>query len=189
MRIDAKNKDNGVVLHPDGKVIGDGVPQFKQTVEEYINSGVDWLIIDLAKVPLMDSSALGTVIAAFLKLQERNSKLVLTNAQKSILDVLAITKLDNLDTLPFIRICTAYELDGKTIDYFPGTIHALERVKPVYEEMPGWQTDISGILEYDKLPEQTIKYIEKLEELLSCPVNFISVGPERNQTIWKKPIL
>src|SRR4030042_4166452 len=102
---------------------------------------------------------------------------------------LAITKLDNLDTLPFIRICTAYELDGKTIDYFPGTLSALERVKPIYEEMPGWQTDISGILEYDKLPEQAIKYIEKLEELLSCPVNLISVGPESSQTIWKKPIL
>ncbi len=96
MRINAKNKDNGVVLHPDGKVIGDGVPQFKQTVEEHIDSGIDWLIIDLAHVPLMDSSALGTVIAAFLKLQKRSGKLVLTNAQKSILDVLAITKLDSL---------------------------------------------------------------------------------------------
>ncbi len=102
---------------------------------------------------------------------------------------LAITKLDNLDTLPAIRICTAYELDGKTIDYFPGTLSALERVKPVYEEMPGWQTDISGIREYEKLPERAIKYIERLEELLSCPVCFISVGPERSQTIWKKPIL
>ncbi|UCC17681.1 MAG: adenylosuccinate synthase [Dehalococcoidales bacterium] len=102
---------------------------------------------------------------------------------------LAITKLDNLDTLPVIRICTAYELDGKTIDYFPGTISALERVKPIYEEMPGWQTDISGVLEYDGLPEKTKKYIARLEELLSCPVNFISVGPERSQTIWKQPIV
>ncbi len=102
---------------------------------------------------------------------------------------LAITKLDNLDTLPVIRICTAYKLDGETIDYFPGTLSTLERVKPIYEEMPGWQTDISGILDYDKLPEQAKKYIERLEEILSCPVNFISVGPERNQTIWKKPIL
>ena len=102
---------------------------------------------------------------------------------------LAITKLDNLDTLPVIRICTAYELDGKTIDYFPSTISDLERVKPVYEEMPGWETDISGILEYNNLPEQARNYLERLEELLSCPVNFISVGPERSQTIWKNPIL
>ena len=96
MRIDAENKNNGVILHPDGKVIGDGVPQFKRTVDEYINSGVDWLIIDLAKVPLMDSSALGTVIAAFLKLQGKNGKLALVNAHDSILDVLAITKLNSL---------------------------------------------------------------------------------------------
>lgn len=96
MRINAENKHNGVVLHPDGKVIGDSVPQFKQTVDEYINSGVDWLIIDLAHVPLMESSALGTVIAAFLKLRERNGKLVLTNAQRNILDVLDITKLNSL---------------------------------------------------------------------------------------------
>ncbi len=96
MRIDATNEDNGVVLHLDGKVIGDGVPQFKQTIEEWLDLGIDWLIIDLAKVPLMDSSALGTVIAAFLKLREKDGKLVLLNAQKSILDVLAITKLNSL---------------------------------------------------------------------------------------------
>lgn len=96
MRIDAKNKNNGVILHLNGKVIGDGVPQFRHTIEERINSGAEWLIIDLAKVPLMDSSALGAIIAAFLKLQEKNGKLVLLNAQKGILDVLAITKLDSL---------------------------------------------------------------------------------------------
>ncbi len=96
MRIETKDKDNGAVLHPDGKIIGDGVPQFKQAVEECINSGVDWLIIDLDQVPLMDSSALGTVIAAFLKLQKKNGKLALVNAQSSILDVLAITKLNSL---------------------------------------------------------------------------------------------
>ena len=96
MRINTKNKDNGIVLSLNGKVIGDSVSQFKQTVDESIGSGIDWLIIDLAEVPLMDSSALGTVIAAFLRLQEKKGKLVLLNAQKSILDVLAITKLNSL---------------------------------------------------------------------------------------------
>jgi len=96
MRIDTKSKDNGAILHLNGKVIGDGVPQLKRTIEEQINSGANWLIIDLAEVPLMDSSALGTIIAAFLKLREKNGKLVLLNAQKNILDVLAITKLDSL---------------------------------------------------------------------------------------------
>jgi len=96
MRIDTRSKDNGAILHLNGKVIGDGVPQLKQAIEERINSGADWLIIDLAEVPLMDSSALGTIIAAFLKLRERNGKLVLLNARENILDVLAITKLDSL---------------------------------------------------------------------------------------------
>jgi anti-sigma B factor antagonist len=96
MRIDAKSKNNGAILHLNGKVIGDGVPQLRQTIEERINLGVDWLIIDLAEVPLMDSSALGTIIAAFLKLREKDGKLVLLNARKNIRDVLAITKLDSL---------------------------------------------------------------------------------------------
>ena len=96
MRIDTKSKDNGVILHLSGKIIGDSVPRLKQTIEERIDSGADWLILDLAEVPLMDSSALGTIIAAFLRLQDRKGKLALLNAQKSILDVLSITKLDSL---------------------------------------------------------------------------------------------
>jgi len=96
MRIDAKSKDSGAILHLDGKVIGDSVPRLKKTIEERIDSGAEWLIIDLAKVPLMDSSALGTIIAAFLRLREKNGKLVLLNAQDSIRDVLSVTKLDTL---------------------------------------------------------------------------------------------
>jgi anti-sigma B factor antagonist len=96
MRIDAKSKDSGAILHLHGKVIGDSVPRFKQKVDESIDSGAKWLIIDLAKVPLMDSSALGTIIAAFLELKKKNGKLVLLNAQESILNVLAVTKLDTL---------------------------------------------------------------------------------------------
>jgi adenylosuccinate synthase len=102
---------------------------------------------------------------------------------------LAITKLDNLDTLPVIKICTAYELDGRKTDNFPGTISDLERVKPVYEEMEGWQTDISDVRSYEDLPVRARKYIDRLEELIGCPVNFIGVGPERSETVWKSPIL
>lgn len=96
MKIDTINKDNGAILRLSGKVIGDGVSQLKQTIEKQVNSGVNWLIIDLTAVPLMDSSALGTIISAFLKLKDKNGKLTLLNAQKSIRDVLAITKLDSL---------------------------------------------------------------------------------------------
>ncbi len=96
MKIDIENKQDGVLLHLEGKIIGDSVTKLKQTIEELIESGIKWLIIDLAGVPLMDSSALGTIIMAFLKLKERNGKLMLLYAQKSIIDILNITKLNTL---------------------------------------------------------------------------------------------
>lgn len=101
----------------------------------------------------------------------------------------AITRLDILDTLPSLKICVGYRLDGKTIDYFPSNIAALERCQPVYEEVPGWQAPISHIREYRQLPLQARRYIARLEELISCPVNIICVGPERGQTIEVKPVL
>ncbi len=101
----------------------------------------------------------------------------------------AITRLDILDTFPRLKICIAYELDGHTIDYFPGNVATLERCQPIYEELPGWQTPTNHIREYDKLPLEARQYIARLEELISCPVNLICVGPEREQTIQKMPIL
>ncbi|MDQ1328469.1 MAG: anti-sigma factor antagonist [Candidatus Poribacteria bacterium] len=96
MKIDVENKDNGAILHLEGKIIGDGVALFKQVIEEQISSNINWLILDLSAVPLMDSSALGTIIMAFLRLKERKGKIVLLYAQKSILEILNITKLDSL---------------------------------------------------------------------------------------------
>jgi adenylosuccinate synthase len=101
----------------------------------------------------------------------------------------AITRLDILDVLPSLKICVAYELDGKKIGYFPGSIAALARCKPVYEEMPGWQTDTTAIRRFDQLPVAARNYVLRIEELISCPVNLICVGPEREQTIEKTPIL
>ena len=100
----------------------------------------------------------------------------------------AITRLDILDTLPSLKICVGYELDGKTIDNFPSSIAALERCQPVYEELPGWQTPTTDIREYEKLPPQARQYVSRLEELISCPADFICVGPEREQTIERKPV-
>ena len=101
----------------------------------------------------------------------------------------AITRLDILDTFPRLKICIAYELDGHTIDYFPGNVATLERCQPIYEELPGWQPPTTNIRDYDKLPLQAQQYLTRLEELISCPVNLICVGPEREQTIHKTPIL
>ena len=101
----------------------------------------------------------------------------------------AITRLDILDVLPRLKICVGYELDGKIIDYFPASVTALARCKPVYEELPGWEALTSDIRSYNRLPAKARQYIKRLEELISCPVNLICVGPEREQVIQKTPIL
>jgi adenylosuccinate synthase len=101
---------------------------------------------------------------------------------------IALTRLDILDTLPSIKICTAYELDGKKTHQFPASIASLERCKPVYEEMPGWQTDIANIREFSRLPEAARKYVARLEDLIGCPITLVSVGPGREQSIELKPI-
>ncbi|MBA7666295.1 Adenylosuccinate synthetase [subsurface metagenome] len=101
----------------------------------------------------------------------------------------AITRLDILDVLPRLKICVGYKLNGKTIDYVPSNIAALEKCQPIYEELPGWQTPISDIRQYEQLPLQARQYVTRLEELISCPVKLISVGARREQTIIKMPII
>jgi len=101
----------------------------------------------------------------------------------------AITRLDILDAFPHLKICVGYKLDGHTIDYFPANVAALERCQPIYEELPGWQTPTSHMRQYEQLPLEARQYVARLEELISCPVNLICVGPAREQTIQKTPIL
>ena len=101
----------------------------------------------------------------------------------------AITRLDILDTLPRLKICVAYKLDGQTINYFPGNIAALERCQPVYEELAGWQTPTSNVRNYQQLPAQARQYLARLEELINCPISLVCVGPERHQTIEVRPVL
>ena len=101
----------------------------------------------------------------------------------------AITRLDILDTLPRLKICVGYKLDGKRIDYFPSSIAALDKCQPIYEELPGWQVPTTHIRQYEQLPAKARQYLARLEELAGCPINLICVGPEREQTIHKMPIL
>ena len=101
----------------------------------------------------------------------------------------AITRFDVLDILPLVKICVGYKLDGETIDYFPSSAAALDRCQPVYEELPGWQTTTSHIRQYEQLPTEARQYLDRLEELISCPVKLISVGPGREQTITVGSIL
>ncbi|MFC1970362.1 adenylosuccinate synthase, partial [Chloroflexota bacterium] len=97
----------------------------------------------------------------------------------------AITRLDVLDTQPRLKICTGYMLDGKTIDYFPAGITALERCQPVYEEMPGWESSTGDARQFDRLPPKAQSYVNRLEELIGCPASIVSVGERREQTIQR----
>jgi Adenylosuccinate synthetase (EC 6.3.4.4) len=104
------------------------------------------------------------------------------------LSAIALTHLDIFDGFPSIKICTAYEFNGKALDYFPSDSFILEKCQPVCEELPGWQEPTSEIRDFENLPAGARNYISRLEELLSCPISFISVGPKREQAIEVKPI-
>ena len=111
---------------------------------------------------------------------------VLKNAARlNSLTGLAITKLDVLDNLDEIKICTAYEYNGETFKNFPAQIKVLSEAKPVYETMPGWKQDITKIRDYDQLPENAKKYLDRIQELSGVDIKIVSVGPEREATIIK----
>lgn len=99
---------------------------------------------------------------------------------------IALTKLDVLQNLPQLKICVAYDLDGKRLDYLPQNEGDLERVKPIYETLPGFEDDIDQCKSFAELPREVQNYIKRIEELVNVPVEYISVGPERSQTIIGK---
>ncbi|MEX2159172.1 MAG: adenylosuccinate synthase [Dehalococcoidia bacterium] len=97
----------------------------------------------------------------------------------------ALTRLDVLDNFPAIELCTSYELDGERVDRFPATTGVLERVKPVFEEHKGWLKETSSARKFSDLPQGAQRYVERIEELLGCPIEYVSVGPERDQIILR----
>lgn len=98
---------------------------------------------------------------------------------------LAITKLDVLSGLKEICICTAYQYRGETLQYPPQEQNGMAHVTPVYESMPGWDEDISGVTRWADLPETAKAYLTRLEELSGVPVGIVSVGPDRAQTFTR----
>ncbi|HPY73272.1 MAG: adenylosuccinate synthase [Methanothrix sp.] len=98
---------------------------------------------------------------------------------------LAITKLDVLGGLDPIKICTGYELDGKTLNYPPESTVEFARCRPIYEEAEGWTEDITGAKSYGALPKAVRDYVERIEALLGVKIAIVSVGPGREQTIWR----
>lgn len=110
-------------------------------------------------------------------------KVVSYAADLNSLDYLAITRLDILDQLPEVKICVGYMKTGQEVKGFPASLKELEACEPVYETLPGWQTDISGIRTYEELPEAARRYVERIAEVTGVKLGIVSVGPNRNQTI------
>ena len=102
------------------------------------------------------------------------------------MNCLSLNLLDIFTGLKKVKICTAYMLDGKQIDYYPASLKELERCEPVYEEFDGWTEDISTVTEYDQLPANAKKYLDRIEELTGLQLMTVSVGPSREQTITLK---
>ena len=102
---------------------------------------------------------------------------------------LCLTKLDVLDALPQIEVCTAYHMDGEHLDIAPVGADELARCQPVYETLPGWQSDTVGITDYSALPEKARAYIAYLENALGLPIAIVSTGPDRVHTIQRETLL
>jgi adenylosuccinate synthase len=105
------------------------------------------------------------------------------------LDALALTKLDVLDDLDEIRICTSYRINGRDVDQVPYDAGLMQAAEPVYEAMPGWKAKTVGISTFDDLPARAKSYVQRLSELSGAPFAFISTGAERNETIIARDIL
>ena len=96
---------------------------------------------------------------------------------------IALTKIDVLDGLETVKICTGYRLRGNVYDYLPSHAADQAECEPIYEEMEGWQGSTAGARSYADLPAQAIKYIQRVQELIECPVALVSTSPERDDTI------
>jgi adenylosuccinate synthase len=105
------------------------------------------------------------------------------SAQVNGLTGLAVTKLDVLDTFAELKVCTAYEADGEVYHSFPYDLALLERVKPVYDSLPGWHKSTSAARSLNDLPVQARAYLDRLEALTGVPIEYVSVGSARDQII------
>ena len=111
------------------------------------------------------------------------------SAQVNGFTSLVLTRLDVLDGISPIKICTGYRVDGEVIDHFPTNNEVLERCEPVYEELPGWDQPTASVQRLEELPEGARRYVQRLEELVGTPVHLISTGPTREETVPIKTII
>ena len=101
---------------------------------------------------------------------------------------MVFTRLDILDGFSSVKICVGYQVGNEEIDYFPADIALQEKCVPVYEELPGWDTPTASSTKKDQLPVNALNYIQRVEDLEGCPVQIISTGPSREETILVEPV-
>ncbi len=104
-------------------------------------------------------------------------------ARLNSLSEIGVTKLDVLDTLPTIKVCVAYELDGERFERMPYHQSVLHKVTPVYEELPGWETDLSAVTDRSELPRAALDYLAFVEAQVGVPITMVGVGPGREQVL------
>ena len=115
-----------------------------------------------------------------------DAALLKRSAQINGLSGLCITKLDVLDGLTELLLCTGYELDGERIDLLPMGAEDIARCTPIYETLPGWSDSTVGVTDYDKLPASARRYLERIEEVTGVPIDMISTSPDRDHTIMMR---
>ncbi len=102
------------------------------------------------------------------------------------LDGLALTKLDVLDGLPEVQLCTAYRCGNEILTEFPADVRRLARCEPVYETLPGWSSPTHGVRSFDELPAEARAYVARLEEISGVPATVVSTGSDRNETVFRE---
>jgi adenylosuccinate synthase len=134
-----------------------------------------------------DGGEFGTVTGRPRRCGWFDAVVVRTAARLNGLTSLALTKIDVLSGLQTIRICTGYEDQGQQYDEVPASIPVLERLTPVYLDLPGWTEPLTDIRSLDALPLNARRYVERIEELIGIPIKMISVGAGREETILIRP--
>jgi adenylosuccinate synthase len=112
-----------------------------------------------------------------------DAALLKRSAQVNGLSGLCITKLDVLDGLSELLLCTGYELDGELVDILPMGADDIERCKPIYETIAGWSDSTVGVTRFEKLPTNARLYLQRIEQVTGVPIHMVSTGPDREQTI------
>jgi adenylosuccinate synthase len=102
---------------------------------------------------------------------------------------LVLTRLDILDGFPSVKICVGYRASGKELHRFPANTGLLEQCQPIYEEMPGWDQPTASATSISQLPDNAVAYVQRIEELVGCPVQIISTGPSREETILIQSVI